>query len=113
MLARYVGLASESMIALEELEETEHKYDLSAHEKCLGVIAEKWPEIQQILSELPRSRDIEQLMRRLGMPTRLEEVGVRSEDIPTHVKCTKDIRKKYVGSWLLWDTGLLDDIVGI
>lgn len=109
VLRGYVGPAAESMIALEA---KEHKYDLAGHEKRLAVIARKWPEIRQVLSTLPKADEVEDVMRSLSMPVRLEEVGVETRDIPTHVKCTKDIRKKYVGSWLLWDIGLLDEIVG-
>ena len=45
------------------------------------------------------------------MPLRLTELGVAPHDIPTLVKCTKDIRDKYVGTRLLWDIGELDDIL--
>ncbi|MDD7202039.1 MAG: sn-glycerol-1-phosphate dehydrogenase [Sphaerochaetaceae bacterium] len=109
VLRSYVGPAAESMIALEA---KERKYDLAEHAKRLEVIARKWPEIRQVVATLPKAEKVEKVMRSLSMPTRLEEVGVETRNIPTHVKCTKDIRKKYVGSWLLWDIGMLDEIVG-
>jgi len=97
------------MIALEA---KERKYDKASHKARIKKIAEKWPELRSVMKEmLPPSQKIEDTMKALGMPLRLTELGVAPHDIPTLVKCTKDIRDKYVGTRLLWDIGELDDIL--
>ena len=108
-LRAFVGKSAESMIALEA---KERKYDKASHKARIKKIAEKWPELRSVMKEmLPPSQKIEDTMKGLGMPLRLTELGVAPRDIPTLVKCTKDIRDKYVGTRLLWDIGELDDIL--
>lgn len=108
-LRSFIGPAAEHMIALEE---KEHKYDPQRHAVRIRTIARRWPELKAVMAALPKADDVERTMRALGMPTRLTELGVSPKDIPTLVACTKDIRDKYVGTRLLWDIGLLDEIVG-
>jgi glycerol-1-phosphate dehydrogenase [NAD(P)+] len=47
-------------------------------------------------------------MTSLGMPTTVDEVGLEAALLPLAIKCTKDIRDKYMASRLLWDLGELD-----
>jgi hypothetical protein len=63
-----------------------------------------------MIERLPSSSEIEALMKKLGMPTSFKEIGVDEKDIPMIIKCSKDIRDKYVGTRLLWDLGLLDEV---
>lgn len=108
-MREFVGPAADSMIALEAKEK---KYDKTTHKARVEHIAAIWPELKSLMVErLPKSTYLEQLMKKLGMPTSLEELGVSRKDIPLLIKCTKDIRDKYIGTRLLWDIGLLDEVV--
>ena len=41
----------------------------------------------------------------MGLPKTLEEIGANTKLLPTILRCTKDIRDKYVLSRLAWDLG--------
>ena len=108
-LRSFLGRGAESMIALEE---KERKYDVSAHKARLAVILSRWEEIMEIVrQELPASAEAERLLDTIGAPKTLADIGV---DAPLSMifRATKDIRDKYVLSRLLWDLGILDEILG-
>lgn len=52
---------------------------------------------------------MEQLMKKLGLPTDVREIGIDPDLLPEVFRATKDIRDKYVLSRLLWDLGILDE----
>ena len=64
-----------------------------------------------IRQELPASAETERLLHTIGAPKTLADIGV---DAPLSMifRATKDIRDKYVLSRLLWDLGILDEILG-
>ena len=71
----------------------------------------KLPEILQILAEeLPTCAALDQLLDTIQAPKTFPEIGSDEALIPTILRCTKDIRDKYVLSRLLWDLGVLDEI---
>jgi glycerol-1-phosphate dehydrogenase [NAD(P)+] len=108
-LRGFIGPAAEGMIAVEA---HDHKYDKASHGKRIVRIAELWPDLRKLMVDrLPSSTVLEAQMKKLGMPTSLTELGVKKSEIPVMIKCTKDIRDKYVGTRLLWDLGLLDEVV--
>jgi len=108
-LRAFLGRGAESMI---ELEAKEQKYDLTAHTQRLETILEKWDELLQIIrEELPASDKVERLLNQIGAPKRLEDIGVDGTILPTIFCVTKDIRDKYVLSRLLWDLGILDEMM--
>lgn len=108
-LRRFLGRGAESMIALEEKEK---KYDPAAHKTRLDRIVTHWQALTEILrQELPPSRELEDLLRRVGLPVSLEELGVESALRPTVVEATRDIRDKYVLSRLLWDLGITEEVL--
>ena len=87
----------------------EGKYDKDKHRIRLELILEKWDDILGIINEeLPSSKYIESLMLKLGMPTRLAEIGVDEKLLPDIFRASKDMRDKYVLPRLLWDLGILD-----
>jgi len=105
-LRGFVGPGTDMMVALER---RDHKYDLQAHAKRLDTIIANWDRITAIIDEeLPRYEDIHRLMTDLGMPVTVDEVGLEAASLPLAIKCTKDIRDKYMASRLLWDLGELD-----
>jgi len=105
-LREFVGPGTDLMIALEQ---RDRKYDPEAHANRLEIILSNWDCILAIIDEeLPSYEEIHQLMTALGMPTTVEEVGLEPSLLPLAIKCTKDIRDKYMASRLLWDLGELD-----
>ncbi len=107
-LREFLGKGAESMIALEEKEK---KYDKSAHKERLEKIISCWDGILQIIAEeLPKFKEIEQLLQKIGAPITLDEIGIDADIFPTTFKATKDIRDKYILSRLCWDLGIIDNI---
>ena len=108
-LRDFLGRGAESMIALEA---KEGKYDVLAHEKRLQIILDNWDVLMQIVDEeLPPAKEVEQLMMLIGAPTTLDEIGVDGKLLPMIFCATKDIRDKYVLSRLMWDLGVLEEMV--
>ncbi len=92
------------------LEEKVCKNDPVKHEKRLQIIAEKWPEIQQIIKdELPSRESIWQLMKSCGMPMTPADLKLSYQDTVDALLGSRDIRDKYLTSSLLWDLGLLEE----
>lgn len=108
LLQKRLGKSAEAMI---EIEAKEHKYDVALHEKRLEIILDKWEEIREVMNTLPTADEVEALLRKIGAPTTLEELGFSKEDEKYAILMSKDIRDKYVGSRMLWDLGLLEEFV--
>ena len=107
-LRALLGNGANSMIALEA---KERKYDLKSHKNRFEVIAQNWNAILNIIDEeLPDLQAFEALLKNLGAPTTLQELGTEETLLPTIFKATKDIRDKYVLSRLCWDLGIIDEI---
>lgn len=107
-LRSFVGKGAEPMIALEGKEQ---KYSAEKHAKRLEVILENWEKILQIIDEeLPSVKAFEEILRNIGLPTSIEQIGIEKDKLPMIMKCTKDIRDKYVLTRLLWDLGVLDEL---
>ena len=106
-LREFVGKGAEAMIALEAKEQ---KYDVEKHAARLEVILAKWDEIRKIIEELPTVEEFEAILDSMEAPKSLAEVGMDDTVLGMTLKCTKDIRDKYVLSKLLWDLGVLDEI---
>ncbi|MBQ9861255.1 MAG: sn-glycerol-1-phosphate dehydrogenase [Clostridia bacterium] len=107
-LREFLGKGAEPMIALEAKEQ---KYSAEKHKIRLNVILENWDTILKIIDEeLPSVDEFESILKVIGLPTSIEEIGVEKELLPMIIKSTKDIRDKYVLPRLLWDLGVLEDI---
>ena len=110
LLRGFLGKGADSMIALEEKEK---KYDVSAHEKRLDTILSQWDAIVDIIEEeIPDIQTLLALYDRIGLPKTLEDIGEDSVILPTILRCTKDIRDKYVLSRLAWDLGVEEKLFG-
>ena len=57
--------------------------------------------------ELPETAKIEALMRDLGMPMEPEDIGIDRQDTVDAFRASRDTRKKYLTSSMLWDMGEL------
>lgn len=108
-LRQLLGKGAESMIALERREK---KYDPAAHGERLKRIVDNWDKILKIIDEeLPPSSELERLLAMIGAPRSLAGLGTPEEALPVIFKATKDIRDKYVLSRLMWDLGILDEML--
>lgn len=105
----FLGKGAESMIALEE---KERKYDLTSHAARLEIILDNWDAILQIIDEeLPSAAELETLLDTINAPKTLPEIGISEDMLPMIFKATKDIRDKYVLSRLMWDLGIIEEMV--
>ncbi len=108
-LKKFLGHGADDMIAREQME---GKYDKEKHKARLEVIINKWDDIIKVVDEeLPSYDTVYNLMTSIGAPTTLDEIGQPESILPMSFKTTKDIRDKYVLSRLLWDIGVLDELV--
>ena len=104
----FVGKGAEPMIALEAKEK---KYDVEKHKARLEKILDNWDEILRIIDEeLPSSAEFEQILDTIEAPKSIEDIGLTRDILPMTLKCTKDIRDKYILPRLLWDIGELDAV---
>ena len=109
-LRSMLGKGAESMIALEKKEK---KYDDQAHADRLERILALWPRILEIAAEeIPPVQTLEALYEKLSLPRTLGEIGQDDAMLPTVLRCTKDIRDKYVLSRLVWDLGIEKEAFG-
>ena len=107
-LTDFLGRSAESMLLLEEKEQ---KYDPAKHRARIAHIAAHWQELLQIMDEeLPAAAEIEKLLKTIGAPCSVEEIGLKADILLPTFQATKDIRDKYVLSRLCWDLGILNEI---
>jgi glycerol-1-phosphate dehydrogenase [NAD(P)+] len=110
VLREMLGKGAESMIALEK---KERKYDVARHEARLEKIFALWPQILAIMEqEIPTREELDSLYEKLELPKTLSDIGQNETMLPTVLRCTKDIRDKYVLSRLAWDLGLEEELFG-
>ncbi len=110
-MTEFLGKGAEAMIALEAKEK---KYDKERHAKRLERILAHWDEILGIIEdELPTSAEFEALLDSIEAPKSVEDIGLSKDILPMTLKCTKDIRDKYILPRLLWDLGVLDEVAAI
>lgn len=107
MLA-FIGEGANAMIALNQ---TENKYDIKKHEQRVSVIIDKWQDIKREMEALPSAKEIESLLKSIGAPSSMQELGKSKQEVAKTFNFTKDIRDKYVVSRLCWDLGVIEDII--
>lgn len=106
-LRKLFGRCADSMIATEL---NDKKYDPELHKPRLDHIIAHKDELLEIISELPSSKDIESLMKRIGLPTNAAEFGASRDELRSAFMTAKDIRNKYGLGRLSWDMGLFDEV---
>jgi len=105
-LRRILGSAGETIITLER--ESFHNNDAAAHAMRVSRIVEHWDDILRAIDEeLPQTQEIEALMKSLGMAMEPEDIGVSRQDTVDAFRASRDTRKKYLTSSMLWDMGEL------
>ncbi len=107
-LRGFLGKGAESMIALEAKEK---KYDPALHETRLDKLIANWDVIMEIVAqEVPSVAELEALYEKVGLPGTLTDIGEEESLLPTVLRCTKDIRDKYVLSRMAWDLGIEENL---
>ena len=108
-LRRIFGKTAETVITLEKT--SFHNNDAAEHAVRAAKIAGHWDEILKIIDEeLPDVQEIETLMKGLDMAMEPEDVGFTRQDAVDAFRASRDTRKKYLTSSMLWDMGVLYEI---
>ncbi|MBR2861371.1 MAG: sn-glycerol-1-phosphate dehydrogenase [Clostridia bacterium] len=108
-LKKFLGKTAETLIALEK---KEGKYSVTTHEKRLEIIINNWGNIISVIEEkMPSYEEILAVWKKLGGPVSLSEIGIDEKLFPEIFIATKDIRDKYVLSFLAWDLGETDTLL--
>lgn len=107
-LRAWLGQSGEVMIANEAREK---KYDKDAHRARLEKIIAHWDEIEAVIHSLPLPSELVPRLRAIGLPVTFSELGFSNEETRNAILFSKDVRDKYIGSRLMWDLGILDEIV--
>ena len=106
-LSSLIGNGAETMIRHEE--RTEHKYDRDRFITRLDRIIEKWDDILEVINTIPTEKELTSLLRGIGSPTNVSELGIPTDNIGEVFEATRDIRDKYVLSRLIFDLGLTNE----
>ena len=72
-------------------------------------VIDAWDDILALISDLPPYEDMAAFMKKLGMPTRPEEIGVDQQDVLDAFICSRDIRDKFILSSMIWDIGYMEE----
>ena len=107
-LRGFLGKSAEAMIALEEKEQ---KYNPATHQDRFNIIKSRWDDILKIIEEeIPSQEEYHMLMKEIGLTETYEDLGHDPDETRMAFYATKDIRDKYIGSRLLWDLGMLEQV---
>lgn len=105
----FLGKSGERLV---ELEEKEQKYSREGHKRRLKRITAHWDQIRSIIAqELPTVDVLRGYLETIGAPVSPREIGLDYRQARRAFLVSKDIRNKYNASMLLWDLGLLDEVV--
>jgi glycerol-1-phosphate dehydrogenase [NAD(P)+] len=100
------GATAEELIPMEHT--MWHKNDPEAHRKRLDILLSRWDEILRTIDEeVPDTKALLAMMRKTGMPTTAEELGLTAAQARSAFIGSREIRDKYLTTSLLWDLGVL------
>lgn len=90
------------------LEAASGKNDLQKRAERLQIIAQRWDEIQKLISSLPPAAEIIRLITAVGGPAYPGEIGLTQDLVHDSLLYAKELRNRYTILQLLWDLGLLE-----
>jgi glycerol-1-phosphate dehydrogenase [NAD(P)+] len=76
----------------------------------LKKIRENWDSIIKVISDMPSTAHIKELLERGKAPTSPIEIGIDEEDVKNAILFGKEVRERYTILQLLKDIGLLEEI---
>ena len=101
------GSAAEGVIALEH---EAQKNETSARLRRIDAMEKHWEEILRLLTRLPSSQEIMELLRSLDSPCLPSEIGVEGDLLKQTFLYCKEVRARYTILQMVWDLGLLDTL---
>lgn len=104
-IKRVYGQAAQEVL---DLEETSGKNDLQERNHRLQVIAQNWNEIHELISTLPSSDEIAELLSAAGGAVYPRQIGLTYDLVRDGLLYAKELRNRYTILQLLWDLGLLE-----
>lgn len=94
-----------------KLEQQAGKHDAAKHALRLKRILERWPDILQIIRrEMPTYEELSGIIKAANGPASVFEIGITPAEAGQALFASMEIRDKYIGSRLLWDLGLQDEM---
>ncbi|MDI9469432.1 MAG: iron-containing alcohol dehydrogenase [Bacillota bacterium] len=107
-LHELLGPAARPLI---ELEMKEQKYHRGPHADRLERILACWPQILEVLDDLPDRERLGETLRACDAPLSVADLKVKEPRLRDVVRHTGDIRDKYIITRLLYDIGKLDAVL--
>ena len=101
------GPAADGVI---EMEAKAQKNETSARLDRINAMEAHWDEIRALLSELPSSEKIRDLLHTLGSPCTPAEIGVDAQLLKNTFLYCKEVRARYTILQMVWDLDLLDQL---
>ena len=93
-----------------EMEAKAQKNETSARLDRINAMEAHWDEIRALLSELPSSEKIRDLLHTLGSPCTPAEIGVDAQLLKNTFLYCKEVRARYTILQMVWDLDLLDQL---
>jgi glycerol-1-phosphate dehydrogenase [NAD(P)+] len=75
-------------------------------------IIENWNEIVDTLKDIPANEEIEDVLKKVASPVRLNELGIDEKMVSEGLIYAKEVRARYTVLQLAWDIGFLEDFAG-
>ncbi len=93
-----------------EMEISARKNDPDGRRARAKRVIAAWDDLLTLMEkELPAYQNMAEYMKKLGMPTKPEEIGLSRQDVLDAFVCSRDIRNKYILSSMIWDIGYMED----
>lgn len=103
------GSAGEGII---DMETKADKNGTKGRLRRIDMMEAHWEEVLEILSELPPSGKIEELLKSLEAPCRPSQIGIDDAMLNNTLLYCKEVRNRYTILQMLWDLDLLGKLSG-
>lgn len=101
------GPAAQGVI---EMEDKAQKNETTARLVRINAMEARWDEITELLTALPSSEEIMEILRSLDASCLPDEIGVDQELLKKTFLYCKEVRPRYTILQMIWDLGLLDSL---
>lgn len=101
------GPAADGVIAMEA---KALKNETAARLKRIDTMEAHWDEIMDLLTALPSSQEVMEILRSLDSPCLPQEIDVDQKLLKNTFLYCKEVRARYTILQMIWDLGLLDSL---
>ncbi len=101
------GPAADGVI---EMEAKAQKNETNARLKRIDAMEAHWNEIMELLTALPSSQEVMEILRSLDSPCLPQEIDVDKKLLKNTFLYCKEVRARYTILQMIWDLGLLDSL---